>query len=242
MTVFGPHGEDGEEHLAAQAGDQRLALDLAMMVPNVRCQTSSLYFDGGDFLADGENVFVTPRVPKRNVQRTVADQQELVSTIQSILGKHVVLLERAPDHHAGMFMMAAGDRTMLVGDPSLAARNSWDKSLLADCGGEADDKETQELFNAVASQCKAAGYNVVRIPVAPGRNGRTYLTYVNAIVDRQGARRIVYMPFYRGAEGLNAAARAVWEKLGFEARPVDCTSVYRNFGSLHCLVNVLRKK
>ena len=76
----------------------------------------------------------------------------------------------------------------------------------------------------------------------PGRDSRTYLTYVNVIIDQQGTRRIVYMPIYRGAEGLNAAAMAVWKKLGFEVRPVDCTSVFRNFGSLHCLVNVLRKK
>ena len=242
VTVLGPHGEDGADIWPARAGDQRITLDLAKSGPGVLCQTSPLYFDGGDFLADGENVFVTPRVPRRNVQRTVADRQELESSIQSILKKHVILLEQAPDHHAGMFMMAAGNRTVLVGDPGLAAKIPWDKSLLADCGGQAADKETQELFDAVARQCKAAGYTVVRIPVAPGCDGRTYLTYVNVIIDQQASRRIVYMPIYRGAEALNAAARAVWEKLGFEVRPVDCTSVYRNFGSLHCLVNVLRKK
>jgi hypothetical protein len=29
--------------------------------------------------------------------------------------------------------------------------------------------------------------------------------------------------------------------LGFEVRPVDCTSAYAHFGTLHCLVNVLRR-
>jgi agmatine/peptidylarginine deiminase len=80
------------------------------------------------------------------------------------------------------------------------------------------------------------------MPVAPGSDGRTYLTYLNVIIDQQGPRRVVYMPTYRGAENLNAAARAVWEKLGYQVRPVDCTSVYRNFGSLHCLVNVMAKR
>jgi hypothetical protein len=42
-----------------------------------------------------------------------------------------------------------------------------------------------------------------------------------------------------GIEPLNAAARKVWESLGYEIRPVDCTSAYRHFGCLHCLVNVL---
>ena len=30
-------------------------------------------------------------------------------------------------------------------------------------------------------------------------------------LDQQGSRRVVYLPFYRGVERLNAAARAVWE-------------------------------
>ncbi len=82
---------------------------------------------------------------------------------------------------------------------------------------------------------------MTRLPVGPARDGRTFLTYANVLIDQQGQRRIVYLPFYRGVEPLNAAARAVWEGLGFEVRPVDCTSAFRHFGSLHCLVNVLRR-
>jgi hypothetical protein len=93
----------------------------------------------------------------------------------------------------------------------------------------------------VAEQCAAAGYRVVRLPVAPARDGRTYLTYVNVLLDRAGGRQIVYLPYYRGAEALNVAARAQWQALGFEVRPVDCTGAYRHFGCLHCLVNVLRR-
>ena len=72
-------------------------------------------------------------------------------------------------------------------------------------------------------------------------DGKAYLTFVNVLMDRQGDRRIVYLPFYRGAGRLNAAAREVWESQGYEVRPVDCTSTYRHFGCLHCLVNVLRR-
>lgn len=93
----------------------------------------------------------------------------------------------------------------------------------------------------MAGQCAAAGYRVVRIPVVPARDGRTFLTYVNVLLDRAGGRRIVYLPYYRGAEPLNAAARTVWEKLGFEVRRVDCTDTYLHFGCLHCLVNVLKR-
>ena len=100
---------------------------------------------------------------------------------------------------------------------------------------------TQHLFDAVAAQCSAAGYKIVRIPVVPARDGRTYLTFVNVLLEKSGEHRIVYVPFYRGAEALSTAAHQVWTGLGYEVHPIDCTTVYRHFGCLHCLVNVLKR-
>jgi hypothetical protein len=212
----------------------------AVLGPAVRARRSGLYFDGGDFLADAENVFVVPRVLQRNIQQTVASREEFVAVLAREFKRRVILLDEAPDHHAGMFMASAGDRTMLVGDPGLA-RELMSGQMLGPAGGPDFTAQTQRLFDAVAGQCAKAGYKVVRIPVVPARDGRTYLTYVNVLMDQQGDRRLVYLPFYRGVEGLNAAARAVWEGLGYEVRSVDCTSVYRYFGCLHCLVNVLKR-
>ena len=73
--------------------------------------------------------------------------------------------------------------------------------------------------------------------MVPGRDGRTYLTYVNVIVDHSGETRTVYMPTFEGAEVLNRAAAEVWEELGFEVRPVDCTDCSGHYGSLRCLVS-----
>jgi hypothetical protein len=171
--------------------------------------------------------------------------------LASAVKRRVILLEEAPDHHAGMFMASVGGHVMLVGDPKLGrallpaqfqADNQAGSGEFMDLPGGPDfTAATQHLFDAVAEQCAATGYRVVRIPVVPARDGRTYLTYVNVLLDRVGERRIVYLPYYRGAEALNAAAQAVWEKLGFEVRLVDCTATYRHFGCLHCLVNVLKR-
>jgi N-dimethylarginine dimethylaminohydrolase len=210
-----------------------------------------LYFDGGDFLSDNDNVFVAPRVLQRNLQRTVGGREEFLSALASQVKRRVILLDEAPDHHAGMFMASLGEHLMLVGDPRLG-RRLWPAPSQAESAAKNDEfmhlpggpdftAATQHLFDAVADQCAAAGYRVVRVPVVPAQDGRTYLTYVNVLLDRAGDRRIVYLPYYRGAETLNAAARAVWEKLGFEVRPVDCTATYRHFGCLHCLVNVLKR-
>jgi len=49
------------------------------------------------------------------------------------------------------------------------------------------------------------------------------------------------MPVFTAADVLNRAAARVWASLGYEVRPVRCDSCYRYFGTLHCLVNVLRR-
>ena len=102
-------------------------------------------------------------------------------------------------------------------------------------------ESTVARFDAVARQCEAAGYRVERIPIVPGRNGRTYVTYLNVLLDQRDGRRTVYLPTFSHAEVVNRAAEQVWTDLGYEVRPVNCDACYTHFGSLRCLVNVLRR-
>ena len=251
-TLWSPRGEAGEEIWPARAGDERISRDIAAaLAPFVHARRSGLYFDGGDFLADRETVFVMPRVLQHNLQQTVRSRAEFVGLLSHELKRRIILLDEAPDHHAGMFMASVGGKTMLVGDPSLARDliaaemaqpgPAATNEFMSLPGGPDFTPPTQHLFDSVAAQCAEAGYRIVRIPVVPAQDGRTYLTYVNVLMDQQGSRRLVYLPFYRGVERLNAAARSVWEGLGYEIRPVDCTAAYQHFGCLHCLVNVLTR-
>jgi hypothetical protein len=251
-TLWSSRGEAGEEVWPARAGDAQIGRDIAAtLAPLVRARRSEFYFDGGDFLADSNAVFVVPRVLQRNIQQTVRGREEFVRLVSRELKRQVILLDEAPDHHAGMFMASVGDNTMLVADPSLARDPFFidmelrgptaTNEFMSLPGGPDFTAASQHLFDAVAAQCSAAGYRVVRIPVVPAHDGRTYLTYVNVLLDQHGGGRVVYLPFYSGVEQLNAAAQAVWLGLGYEIRPVDCTSSYRHFGCLHCLVNVLKR-
>jgi hypothetical protein len=99
----------------------------------------------------------------------------------------------------------------------------------------------QARFDAVASQVSAEGYRVIRIPTLVAPDQKTFLTYVNVIIEQRRNEKIVYLPTYQGATPLNQAAAQVWRDLGFTVHPVDCTSSYPFFGNLHCLVNVLRR-
>ncbi len=197
-------------------------------------------------MADRQRVFVTPDVLLRNLQHTVQTCDELQARLRHVLNRDVVLLEDAPPYHAGMFMMTSGDQTVIVGDPA-AARQILSTSPEVDAGdlcpssGTDFSAKTIAQFDAVADQCHESGYRVIRIPVVPGRDGRTYLTYVNVIIDQRDGKRIVYMPVYQGVDKLNRAAAEVWESVGYEVRTVNCTACYGHFGSLRCLVNVVSR-
>jgi hypothetical protein len=137
-----------------------------------------------------------------------------------------------------MFMMAAGDNRVVVGDPSLAAPLYSSSDLP---GGADFSPETQARFDSVAKAAKEAGYRVTRIPCVPAADGKTYLTYVNGLIDQRSGRRTIYMPIFDGQDRLNAAGEEVWRSLGFTVVPINVTSAYRYFGTLHCLVNVIDK-
>jgi hypothetical protein len=261
-VLLRPRAELGADTWPARKGDEHVADDLAAALgATVTAVRSELLFDGGDFVADGETVFVTPRVLLRNLQRTVATREELIERLAVVLGRNVVLLREAPDHHAGMFMMAVGDRAVLVGDPAaakeiLAESPDADPASLCPPDGPDFSAATIARFDAVAEQCRRAGYRVVRVPIVPGRDGRTYLTYLNVVIDGVASgsvapggaapdgdnrRPIVYMPVFSRVEPLNRAAERVWSRLGYEVRRVDCDACHVHFGSLRCLVNVLRR-
>ncbi len=233
VTLLLPRAEEGAELWPARDGDGLVGDDLARALRGrAAAERSQLHFDGGDFVADADTAFVAPAVLARNLQRTVQTEGELRAALERILRRRIVFLRNAPDHHAGMVLMAAGDRTVVVGDPSLARGQPGDGDFR---------EETQRRFDSVAADCAAAGYRVARIPIVPGRDGRTYLTYVNAILDQRAGRRVIYMPVYAHVPSLNEAAAAAWRSLGYEVRPVDCSAVFPHFGSLRCLVNVLRR-
>jgi hypothetical protein len=248
--LLAPNDERAAGVWPERQGDRQVAEDIAAALGSgVTARRSPLFFDGGDFVADAETVFVTPSVLFRNLQLTVYSSDELRDVLHTRTGRQVVLLETAPDHHAGMFMMPVGERTVLVGDPS-AAWEILDRGqagavprpdLLPEGIHPDRSPETQRRFDAVADQCQAQGYRVVRMPLVPGDDGRTWLSYLNVILDERSGQRTVSLPVFDGAEELNKAAIAAWEELGFLVRPVNCTACAAHFGTLRCLVNVLRR-
>lgn len=244
ITLVSPQGELGAESWPERKGDEQSGEDLARALgDSVVALRSDLFFDGGDIVADSETAFVTPSVLKRNLGQSVQTREELVQRLTRLTGRRVLLMTDSPDHHACMFMMPVGNRTVIVADPRGAQRLLTPEQAAALPLPEGADfsEATCARFDAVADQCAKEGYKVVRMPLAPAPDGRTFLAGLNAILDQRNGKRTVYMPVFDGADVINQSSTKVWQDLGYEVRPVNCTSSYRLFGSLRCLVNVLRR-
>jgi len=240
-TIVPPCEELAAGSWRARAGDALLAADLQRNRPaQFRMRRSLLAFDAGDFLADGRHVFVSPSVLLRNMQRTAHTRDQLAAQLERELGHTPVLLEHAPLHHVGMYMMSAGRKRMVVGDPSLANKLLGDArpdSIKNLPGGPNFSDAMQKQFDSVAEATAKAGFEVVRIPCVPSHD-KPYITYVNVILDDREGAWTVYMPVYDGLEAINDAAAATWQAMGWRVERINCTGVYHDGGTLHCLVNV----
>ena len=94
-------------------------------------------------------------------------------------------------------------------------------------------------FDRAAADLTAAGWRVVRIPEVPFLD-KTYMAYTNGVYETRGGARIAWMPTFDLPE-LDARARAVYESLGWQVRPVRARGLYPLHGTIGCLVNVLAR-
>jgi len=204
---------------------------------------ADIVFEGGDLAATPHYVFADANLAGRNVGRGDASRATLEAELHRRLGQDIIWLGDAvgdvPRHHIMMYMMPIDDRTIAVGDAREGAR------LLA-TEPEAGDLELAPIeeeaarFDRAAGQLSALGFRVVRVPAVVLVGAGSYVTYTNALFDRRGDQKIVYLPTY-ALPALDAAGTAFWTAQGFEVHPIDVSSIYRLNGSLGCLVNVLSR-
>jgi hypothetical protein len=135
-----------------------------------------------------------------------------------------------------MYAVPLDDHHALVGD----VREGL--ALAGDAVAHDPDVATQEArFDRVAAILATHGIEVTRVPVVVLPGGGSYVTYTNALFDRDAAGPIVYLPTY-GVPALDARATAIYEQLGYRVEPIDLSTMYTMNGSLGCLVNVMERR
>jgi hypothetical protein len=241
-----------------RANDWRMPAQVASAMPEqFYVRELPLDFDAGDFDVAGGEVLVDDNLATKNTARGVSDVVQLRKMLEGLLARPVHVLGAAdgdvPRHHMSMYMAALDGGVALVGDPR-AAEAIVGSSFTP---GEEDPDTGEPLradfsdamvarFDRAARDLEAAGWRVVRIPEVPFLD-KTYMAYTNGVYETRASpardgtvARVAWVPFF-GIPELDARARAVYESLGWQVRPVRARALYPYHGTIGCLVNVLAR-
>jgi hypothetical protein len=223
-----------------RAGDWDAPFAIARDVYNAAPRISDYVFEGGDFAASSHVVFADANLIGRNLGRGDASRDHLADAVaRTFGGDRLVWLGDAPgdvpEHHIMMYAVPLDDHRALVGDVRAGL------ALAGDAVAHDPDVDTQAArFDRAAAELVAAGIAVERIPVVVLPGAGSYVTYTNAVFDRDAAGPVVYLPTYE-LPALDARAMAIYQGLGYRVAPIDVSTVYTMNGSLGCLVNVMER-
>jgi hypothetical protein len=221
-----------------RAGDWEAPLAIARDVYHARPAIAELVFEGGDLAASRSFGVADANLIGRNLGRGDATRARLEGVLRRTFSQEVIWLGDArgdvPEHHIMMYMVPLDDRRVLVGDVRLGRQLA--PGVTADPASEAHAAR----FDRVAAQLAERGFAVSRIPVVVLPGAGSYVTYTNALFDRDATGPIVYLPTYR-IPALDRAATDSYTALGYRVVPIDVSTVYTLNGSLGCLVNVMTR-
>ncbi len=221
-----------------RTGDWEAPFAIARDVYHARPELAEFVFEGGDLAASATHVFADANLIGRNLGRGDATAARLEAAVQRTFAQDVIWLGDAqgeiPEHHIMMYMVPIDEHSVLVGDPRLG------RALAPAIEADREFELHAARFDRVAALLTARGFAVTRIPVVVLPGAGSYITYTNALFDRDATGPVVYLPTYE-APALDAAATANYESLGFRVIPIDVSTIYRLNGSLGCLVNVMAR-
>jgi hypothetical protein len=222
-----------------RAGDARSPYAISRALYGRDPKVADIAFEGGDIAGTPNTIFADINLVFRNQARTHADRATVEHELHARFGQRLVFLGDAvgdvPRHHIMMYMMPIDDHTVAVGDIRAGVQ------LLGATPLDLDDVDVEAArFDRAADLVTAQGFKVVRVPALVLAGAGSYVTYTNALFDRRGDQRIVYMPTY-ALPALDEAGKHFWEAQGFEVHTIDVSPIYRLNGSLGCLVNVLAR-
>ncbi|MCC6993544.1 MAG: hypothetical protein IT370_02830 [Deltaproteobacteria bacterium] len=244
---------------AGRQGDARAPAALAHAMGS-EPSVAEFVFEGGDLVSTPRWLFADINLVARNLGRVAGGRAVIEAALRAHFSQRLIWLGdevgELPEHHIMMYMVPLGDAadTVVVGDlrAGLALRDAGrgtgvGAAAAADADAEAtgptlvDDVDTWAArFDRAAELLRAQGFKVVRMPVLVLAGGGSYVTYTNALFDRDAAGPVVYLPTY-GMPALDQAAARIYRGLGLRVQPIDVSSIYQLEGSLGCLVAVLAR-
>ncbi len=233
---------------AGRQGDARAPAALAHAMGS-EPSVAEFVFEGGDLVSTPRWLFADINLVARNLGRISGGRAVIEAALRAHFSQRLIWLGaevgELPEHHIMMYMVPLGDAadTVVVGDlrAGLALRDAAAAAGAGDGPALVDDVDTWAArFDRAAELLRAQGFHVVRMPVLVLAGGGSYVTYTNALFDRDAAGPVVYLPTY-GMPALDQAAARIYRGLGLRVEAIDVSSIYQLEGSLGCLVSVLAR-
>lgn len=207
-------------------------------------------FDAGDFAITRSRIVFDVNLFARNRARGFRSPEELRERMRTLLGRDVLMLGTevgdVPRHHMSMYMALLDGNVALVGDPEAGQQLVGPDYVPGETSPETGEllradfsPATKARFERAATDLAAAGFRVVRIPTL-AFDDKTYFAYTNGIYETRAGRRVAWVPSF-GVPAIDDAARAVYERLGWNVVPVSVRALYANHGTIGCVVNVLAR-
>jgi hypothetical protein len=229
-----------------RGNDARVPALLAATLPGTTCLPLPFQFEGGDLLADESHVFLAANALARNAPEDVDNRAGLLRRMEEFLGKPVVAIGESaaevPDHHICMFLTPLGEGRVMVADPDLG-RQLYEASPATNRSAMAveTDPARSAPFHNVARCLERRGFHVLRVPLLLTATPRVFVSYNNAVLERRGGVKRVFLPVY-DLPALDQAATARFAAQGWQVTPVRVASLYRQTGSLRCQIGIIRRK
>ena len=249
-------------------------LDALRTLLPVRTLDTRARLEGGAVVAGARHVFITPTVCQNAViHGKFEDWPDFLTYLRKLYGRPVVVLDvplGPPWEHADLYLTPIGEKTVLLGDSTLAA-SLLDKSAAEQLAGfsvrlakfgshktgyprlERTDASTLKAWlrrnpdpvtRRLLRQLGNLGYLVEPLPwlvfQVPGARHELRLTYNNVIMESRKNQRTVYLPKY-GLADIDRAARATYERYGYRVVSIDALGPALFGGSVRCLSQVFRR-
>lgn len=248
------HQADGASQLGFVDLDYKKEMQLDDTVPyqlgllfSTDIRHVPLTFDGGNFLTDGKNCFMTTDVRKDlslETKEFAADREKAEAYISQYFSnsagcEKTVLIENAPHEHIDMWAKIVSPKTILVNQITPETVNYF---LKRDGFVPKDVIDMRDNLDHMAQQLSTY-MTVERLPMpAPYRN--TMRTYANGILVNKSAILPRYKTFGWNSESYpdgelhesyEQQVRSIYEKHGFKVTFVAADGLIFNGGALHCV-------
>ncbi|MHC4953163.1 MAG: agmatine deiminase family protein [Planctomycetota bacterium] len=226
-------------------GDVAIARALKARNQNMTVLETELALEGGNVIVADERVLVGVGDVLFNAERLQTDEADICRRLEHLFDRRVVVVGAADgmlaDEHIDMFLSAASNETLLLGNPRLAfgVLDAPELEALGEFPPSLQRAYRRE-YEGIARHLRREGFRVRRLPILHAASG-VIVTWNNSVVADAGGHLRAYVPWY-GLGELERRAHRTWRRQGLAVSPIAADTVIGLGGAVRCITNMVMEE